>query len=143
MELDLDQDYIANGLVRFVYKHFIILGAESQWAAEASECAAEQNAFWAYHDKLFANQSGENKGAFSKDKLEGFARDIGLNMSTFRQCVQAGKYATKVAQDSQEARVRGFRGTPTVIVGETVIPGLVNYTQLKQVIAAELEKARK
>ena len=47
------------------------LGEESQWAAEASECAGDQGQFWQYHDKLFESQNGENQGAFNKDKLQG------------------------------------------------------------------------
>ena len=43
------------GEVRFVYRHFAFLGEESVWAAEASECAAEQGKFWEYHDILYEN----------------------------------------------------------------------------------------
>ena len=57
--------------------HMAFLGQESQWAAEASECAADQDAFWPYHDKLFASQSGENQGAFNKDKLKGVRGRVG------------------------------------------------------------------
>jgi len=46
---------VKTGIVRFGYMHMAFLGQESQWAAEASECAADQNAFWPYHDKLFAS----------------------------------------------------------------------------------------
>ncbi|RME42104.1 MAG: DsbA family protein, partial [Chloroflexi bacterium] len=55
------------GVVRFGYQHFAFLGTESEWAAEASECAGEQNAFWEYHDLLFERWGGENQGAFNKD----------------------------------------------------------------------------
>ena len=140
VEPDLDADYIATSQVRFIYKHYVILGPESQWAAEASECAAEQNAFWGYKDTLFANQAGEGQGAFKREKLEAFARDLGLDMGNFKKCLDSGKYAGKVEQDSLEARSRGYRGTPTFVIGDQVIPGLPPYYQLQQVIASQLQK---
>lgn len=143
MEPELDADYIADGLVRFVYKHYIVLGRESQWAAEASECAAEQNGFWFYHNKLFANVAGENQGSFTRDKLETLAREAGLNVSTFKKCLDSGKYAAKVAQETEEARVAGYRGTPTFIIGDQVVQGLMSYTQMRQVIGAQLQKSGK
>lgn len=38
----LKDEYVQSGQVRFVFRHFAFLGNESQWAAEASECANEQ-----------------------------------------------------------------------------------------------------
>src|SRR3989337_1514537 len=55
----IDEQYINDGKVRMGYWHVAFLGEESQWAAEAAECAADQDAFWEYHDKLFNSQNGE------------------------------------------------------------------------------------
>ncbi|MBI2919010.1 MAG: thioredoxin domain-containing protein [Chloroflexi bacterium] len=143
MEPELDSEYIAAGLVRFVYKHYIILGPESQWAAEASECAAEQDGFWFYKDKLFANLAGENRGSFTRPKLEALARESGLDVPAFKKCLDSGKYAAKVEADSQEARAAGYRGTPTLVIGDQVVQGLPSVTQLRQAIGAQLQKSGK
>ena len=58
----IHEQYVETGLVRFGYQHFAFLGPESQKAAEASECAAEQGAFWPYHDKLFGRMTGKTRG---------------------------------------------------------------------------------
>ena len=79
--------YVNNGNVRLGYWHVAFLGEESQWAAEASECAADQDKFWEYHDKLFASQSGENQGAFNKDNLKQFAADLKLDTAAFNECL--------------------------------------------------------
>ena len=47
------EEYVEKGLVKFVYKDFSVVGGRE--AAEAAHCAAEQDAFWQYHDKLFEN----------------------------------------------------------------------------------------
>jgi protein-disulfide isomerase len=98
--------------------HMAFLGEESQWAAEASECAADQNAFWAYHDKLFASQSGENQGAFNKDKLKGFAVELGLEPKAFNECLDTGKYTQLVQSQSAAAAQLGVQGTPSFFVND-------------------------
>ena len=64
------------GKVRFAYKHFAILGPESNLSAEASECAAEQEQFWAFHDRTFIDQLSE-RSSLSADRLTELAADIG------------------------------------------------------------------
>ena len=39
----LDKKYISTGKVRFIYRHFAVLGKPSEAAAQAAECAGEQN----------------------------------------------------------------------------------------------------
>ncbi len=98
--------------------HMAFLGQESQWAAEASECAADQNAFWAYHDKLFASQAGENQGAFNKDKLKAFAGELGLEPKAFNDCLDSGKYTQLVQSQSAAAAQLGVTGTPSFFVND-------------------------
>ena len=49
------------------------LGDESQYAAEASECAADQDAFWEYHDKLFVPARTVKTGGVQQGQAEEFA----------------------------------------------------------------------
>jgi cyclophilin family peptidyl-prolyl cis-trans isomerase len=114
--------YIETGKMRFVYRHMAFLGEESQWAAEASECAGEQDKFWEYHDKLFASQKGENQGAFSKDNLKKFAADLGLNTTVFNQCLDSGKFADKIKKSNDDAGQLGVTGTPTVFINGIMVP---------------------
>lgn len=121
-EPQLDAQYIEAGNVRFAYLHFAFLGEESFWAAEASECAADQEAFWEYHDQIFNNQSGENQGAFSQDNLKRFAGDLGLDMEAFNACFDSGKYTDLVREDSAFAQSLGVRSTPSFLInGEPLI----------------------
>lgn len=97
------------------------LGQESFWAAEASECAADQNAFWPYHDKIFANHAGENQGTYTKEKLKGFAAELGLNAQTFNDCLDSGKYTQAVQAQSAAAQQLGVTGTPSFFVNEWLV----------------------
>jgi protein-disulfide isomerase len=83
-------EYVNAGKVRFVYKHFAILGPESNRSAEASECAAEQGQFWDFHDVVFADQV-TNHSSLDADQLVKLAGTVGLDTTTFRECLDAGR----------------------------------------------------
>ncbi len=115
------------------------LGPESQWAAEASECAAEQNAFWEYHDFLFENQQGENQGAMSKDNLKKFAADLNLNTEQFNECLDSEKYAEIVQADTNGARQIGATSTPVFLINGQPVIGAQPYEIFQQAIDQLLE----
>jgi len=136
-EHQLKTDYIDPGKVRFVFRHMAFIGEESRQAAEASECANEQGHFWEYHDKLFAEQAGENVGAFSVDNLKRFAADLNLNTEQFNQCLDSGQYRDKVQQEVAEGQRRGVSSTPTLFVNGQLIQHGNDY----QVLQAAIESA--
>lgn len=132
-EAQLLSTYVANGQVKIVFRHLAFLGAESQWAAEASECANEQGKFWEFHDRLYASQAGENRGAFSKDNLKRMGEGLGLGPS-FAACVDSGRYAQTVRDELKVGQDRGVKATPTLFVGDRKIEGAATYDQLKAVL---------
>lgn len=136
----LREEYVRAGQVRFVFRHFAFLGDESQWAAEASECANEQGRFWDYYDKLFQEQAGENVGIFSRDNLGRFAVELGLDDAAFIQCMDSGRHAEKVQQETQEGRQAGVRGTPSVFVNGRLIEGGSSYEVLRAAVDEALGK---
>jgi protein-disulfide isomerase len=110
------------------------LGQESVWSAEASECAADQDAFWEYHEKLFASQSGENQGAFNKDKLKELAVELGLDTETFNECLDSGKHTMAVQESTQIAQSIGVRSTPAFLINGTPMLGAQPFEAFQQVI---------
>ena len=114
------------------------MGQESQWAGEASECAAEQDAFWEYHDYLFDQQAGENRGAFDKENLKQFALDMGLDSEAFDECLDTGRYAETVQGESNAARQIGVQSTPTFLVNGQPIVGAQPFDVFQQVIEDQI-----
>lgn len=104
----LKEMYVKNGQVRLVYKYLTILGDESVWAALASECAADQNKFWEYHDLIFSRQNGENQGAFNPDNLKSRAAELGLDTVAFNECLDSQKYLDVVQANTLEAKQLGI-----------------------------------
>lgn len=139
-ERRLEEEYVRRGEVLLVFRHFAFLGEESRWAAEAAECANEQGRFWDYHDKLFEEQSGENVGTFRKENLKRFAAELGLDTQQFNQCLDSGKYAVKVQEETLEGRRRGVRGTPTVFVNGRLVERAGRYEVLREAIEAERKR---
>ncbi len=107
--------YITPGLARFEYRHFPLyrIHREAIPAAEASECAAEQGAFWAYHDALFTLGVGDYLKA---------AQVAGLDLEAFKTCYAERRYRETVEAALAEAERLGLRGTPTVFVGPFKLP---------------------
>ncbi|MBI2871830.1 MAG: thioredoxin domain-containing protein [Chloroflexi bacterium] len=134
------EEFVTAGRVRFVYRHYAFLGRESVRAAEAAECAAEQGRFWEYHDTLFSNWGGENRGAFSDDRLKRFAAALGLDREKFNSCLDSGRYSYRVGADNRDAQVTGVRGTPTVFVNNTQVGNPLDYSQLRRAILAALPR---
>lgn len=130
----VEQQYIKAGKVRFGFVNFAFLGSESTWAAEAAECAADQNQYWEYHDKLYSSQSGENQGAFNKDNLKEFAKDLGLNTQTFNDCLDSGKYTALVQSDTSFSSSLGVQSTPTFVVNGQSVVGAQPFEVFQQTI---------
>ena len=139
--------YVKTGKARFVYRHFAFLGPESGWAAEAANCANDQDKFWQYHDYLFnyiwdnyfaKGKSGENVGAFSKDNLKKFAVELGFDTAKFNSCLDSGKYADAVAKETAEGRTAGVNGTPATFVNGKLISGAVPFSQFEAAVEEAL-----
>lgn len=80
-------------------------------AAEASEAAAAQGAFWEYHDALFAAQPH-----LSRETMLGLARDLGLDAERVAAELDAGSRRPRVQRDLRSAEESGASATPTFFV---------------------------
>ena len=132
----LKKSYFEKGTAYFVFRHFAILGKQSEQAALASECAAEQGKFWQYHDKLFANQAALG---FTESKLKGYAGELRLQQAKFNACLTTGKYNSKVEQETVTAAYLGGRGTPMFLVNDWLLVGAQPFETFQKVIGQALE----
>ena len=130
-------EYIETGKVRFVYKHFAILGPESNRSAEASECAAEQGKFWEYHDLIFEDQDA-SRSTLDQGRLISLADDIGLDTTAFGECLSSGKYSLQISRESQAVQALGVRGTPGFLVNGLFITGAQPFEVFQQIIEEQL-----
>lgn len=132
----IDQEYIKTGKVRMAYVHYPILGADSMTAAEATECAAQQDAakFWAYHNLLYANQGI----GFTPAHLAELASQAELDKAKFETCLNNFSDRTKIEDDIRLSQVMGVRGTPAFLVNGIPLAGAYPYDDFVKVIEGTL-----
>ncbi|MCA9962128.1 MAG: DsbA family protein [Anaerolineales bacterium] len=119
--------YASSGLVRYEFNPYAFLGAESIRAAEAAYCANEQGAFWQYHDMLYYNQHGENRGAFRDEVLRTFAAALNLDQAAFDTCLNSDKYEDQVRADLDAAKAREVGTTPSFIINGELVVGAMPF----------------
>jgi protein-disulfide isomerase len=118
--------------ISIVFKNFPLgFHENAQKAAEAGECADEQDKFWEYHDTLFYNQ-----GALDKESLIKYAEDLDLDVDKFTVCLESGAMTSEVNEDMKHGQAAGIRGTPGFIVNGVLISG----AQPQAVFEAEIDK---
>ncbi len=116
--------------VRWAYRHFPLSShLEARPAAEASECAAEQNKFWEFHDGLFENQEGLGNILYFE-----LAKNLELDVEQFQYCFSSRKYKDKVESDYQAGIQNGVKGTPGNFINGTPLGGALPYERLKKMV---------
>lgn len=117
------------GQVQFVWRDYPIITAQSPKAAEAGQCAFDQNKFWEFHDYMY-----ENATSLSVDSLKAYARELGLDGPQFDECLDSGKNKAKVNDSMQQGFDLGFPGAPGFTVNDQKLPGPPMYETLKGII---------
>ena len=115
--------------VRFVWRDFPVITAQSPKAAEAAQCAYDQGYFWEYHDLLF-----EQANSLRASDLKRYAEDLGLDNTLFNQCLDSRQYQATVEKDLQDAYRRRFRGTPSFLVNDQALAGPPTFEILQSLI---------
>ena len=123
--------------VRVVYMHFPLetIHPQARGAAEASLCAADQDRFWDYHDKLF-----ENRRELAKDDLLRYATELELDVERFEQCVAERTHMDRVDRDMETATELGVTGTPAFFINGIMISGAKPLESFSALIDAELAR---
>ena len=143
----LVRDYVTPGTLRIVHHDAAFQGAkskatydESVEAGAGARCAADQGRYWPFHDWLFANQSGENKGAFADARLRAIAISAGLDVPKWDACRATGEQQTAARSETAQGAAKGVNATPTLYLNGEAIVGLKSATELGQKIMAAAGK---
>lgn len=99
--------------VKLVYKFMPLVRIHkfAMPAALASLAAGKQGKFWQMHDALFANSH-----QLSDAKIDELAKQIGLDITKFKQDLKDPQSVQLIQRDMQEAQRNGVRGTPTIFI---------------------------
>jgi len=105
-------DYIEQGKINMIFID-TQLTKNIPLASFASYCANDQKKYWDYHSVLFQN-SIENK--IDVNLLKQLATELGLDVDSFEECLDSGKYEKKIKYSTYEAKKNGINRLPTFII---------------------------
>jgi protein-disulfide isomerase len=122
------------GKIRLVYRNLPLtsIHPDAFPAAEAALCAGDQDAYWQFHDKLFASELLGNAVYLQ------YAQDLKLDTTAFEACLKDKTHQAAIQADSDFAMNLGVRSTPTFFVNGLAIVGAQPLDVFKQVIDKEL-----
>jgi len=120
--------------VRIAFKHNPLpFHKDAPLAAEATIEAQAQGKFWQMHDKLFENQK-----ALKREDLNGYAKELGLNMGKFKAALDSNKHKSVHEADQKLARSLGASGTPAFFINGRNLRGAQPFEAFKTLIAEAL-----
>jgi Na+/H+ antiporter NhaA len=127
------------GDVRYVWRHLPLTDVHphAQLAAEATEAAGRQGAFWELHDLLLAHQ-----GALTVRDLMQYASSLGLNTERFTADLRKHCGEARVAEDSDSADLSGVSGTPTFFVNGMRHYGAYDIESLSKAVKLALARTK-
>jgi len=121
--------------IRVVFKHLPLpIHPDAKAAHAAAEAAHRQGKFWAMHDRIFANQRD-----LRPETLEGYAKEIGLDLARYRKDVASNEVKQRIDADLAQAQKLGVTGTPSFFINGRNLSGAQPVESFKRMIDAALE----
>lgn len=125
------------------YKHFPLTSIHPNafLAAQSAEAAGNQGKFWEMHDILYEKQNDWGNAMDAKSKIEGYARDLDLDMARFI-LDRDSREVQKVVNDSlAETKKLGLTHTPFVFMNGLEMKDLrLSAEDIQSRIEAELQR---
>lgn len=128
--------------VTFVMRYFPISSHQNaELAARAVEAAGQQGQLEAMYQLMYQTQTQwGDQNVSHRDTFLGFAEQLGLDLPTFEQALDAQATIDRVRADQADGIALGVQGTPTFFINETQYTDRPTYEALKAVIDLELAK---
>ncbi|MDF3071276.1 MAG: thiol:disulfide oxidoreductase [Polyangiaceae bacterium] len=127
--------------LRIVFKHNpLAFHRHARPAAEAATAVfmlAGSDAFWLFHDRVFAGQQD-----LSPENYEKWASEAGVQGPSLKTWLGSGRPAEKVDEDMAVAKAVGATGTPGFRVNGVVISGAQPVDKFVEVIDEQLAAAK-
>jgi protein-disulfide isomerase len=118
--------------VAVVYKDWPILSAVSKFAAQSALAAGYQGKYLAAHDALISGPRLAQNG-----QVDAILQGAGVNIATLNKdrAAHAKEIAALLARNDQEAHALTLQGTPGLVVGRQLVFGIVDLSQLHELVA--------
>jgi protein-disulfide isomerase len=116
--------------LRFVFKEFPVLGPESETAARVALAAKKQGKYDAFHRAMMATA-----GRIDEATIYKVAASVGLDVDQVKQDMRSPEVEKELKANLDLGKALELDGTPSFIVGDTIVPGAISASDLRQLIA--------
>jgi len=132
---------VSDGQAKYEFKPWLIIGPDSEPAADAALAAGKQNLFFNYIGLFYRNQGTENSGYVTDDFLTAIADAADIpDLSQWDSDRSASNWSDQLAAVQNEAKSLGLTGTPSVEVigpgGKKILPNVPTEPELEAAIRA-------
>jgi protein-disulfide isomerase len=115
--------------VRLVYKDLPILGPASVVASKALLAAHKQGAYEKLRDVAMRMPPDITRAA-----IETEARKLGLDSARLMHDMDDASIQAQIETNLRLSQRLGIQGTPAMVIGDELLPGAVNATELKRAV---------
>ena len=113
---------------------------DTEKALQGSELAREAGAFAAYHDAVFRAAFEQRADIGNLDLLSAIAARAGLDRAHFRDELERGRMAARIAANKAEADRFSALGYPSFILGDFPLTGIQPIESMRMLLARFLER---
>ena len=110
------------------------MGPVSEFAARAAIASRAQGKYAAFHDLMMGSQ-----GRLSERAVLSLAEKAGLDIAKLRADMEAPAVQAVIQRNLQLGQTMGIRGTPAMFIGDTYVPGAIQYSQMTDIVASTRE----
>src|SRR5260221_8293209 len=118
--------------IAILYKDWPILGDVSVYAASSALAAGYQGKYQVAHDALIGGPR-----LAQNEQVDSILRTAGVNMETLKKdrTDHAKEIAALLERNDQEAHALTLEGTPGLVIGRQLVPGIADVRYLKGLVA--------
>jgi protein-disulfide isomerase len=124
--------------VRLVFKDIPVLGPASTLEAHAIVAALSQGGYLKMQQALMTNPAQP-----TDEMIHDAAVSVGLNPARLAADMKSDAVEKRIDVNMAVSHALHITGTPTFVVGEQIIPGMVDASQLEQAVTNARKHAEK
>ena len=115
--------------VRLVYREWPILGDGSVFAARAALASREQGKYEEFHWTLMGMTGRAEEASVIR-----LAEQVGLDIEQLRRDMEAPEIDEHISVSMDLTRALGFNGTPSFVIGDALVPGVIEAEQMIELV---------
>jgi protein-disulfide isomerase len=118
--------------IAILYKDWPILGPVSRYAAASALAAGWQGKYLVAHDALMGGPRLAHN-----DQVDSILQNAGVKLDTLKKdrIGHAQEIAALLERNDEEAHLLTLGGTPGLVVGRQLVPGMADVNDLKRLVA--------